>query len=121
MEIDKSKDYYAMVCERDGGNGGPVVMGQYLFESDLDSITIRAARLNDSRLVEATIVKLQFDLDQNDIAIRLLGDDSKIDELLDSLQDAATYAGPCEFGLPIHNDGDKELLRKAVLKWVAGL
>ena len=55
------------------------------------------------------------------LVIKLLGNDDKVDELLSNLNQIATDVDSYEYGLPLYADGSKELLRKAVIKWIAGL
>ena len=55
------------------------------------------------------------------IVIDLLLNDEKTDELLSALDSAAKYENSYEYGLPLHDDGAKELLRRVVHTWVAKL
>lgn len=57
----------------------------------------------------------------NDLVINLLGNDEKVDELLNNISGAAIEHNSYEYGLPMYDDGQKEILRKTVLKWIAGL
>ena len=124
MTICKDKDIYVVVSETDGSyfepHGGPLVWEQYTNSADLESIKKRASTIGD-RYGKVEIAKLQFDLDQNDIAIRLLGDKQKISDLVASLHGIAVDVSTTEYGLPIYDEGSEALLEMAVLKWVAGL
>lgn len=55
------------------------------------------------------------------LVINLLGNDAKVDELLNAIDKAARDENSYEYGLPLWNEGNKEILRKIVLKWIAGL
>jgi hypothetical protein len=55
------------------------------------------------------------------LVINLLGNDEKVDELLTAIDKAARDESTYEYGLPLWSDGSKEILRKIVIKWIAGL
>lgn len=59
---------------------------------------------------------------QDQLVLTLLRDDSKIDSLLQVLDQGAQSVGNSfEYGLPLYADGEKEVLRKIVLKWIDSL
>jgi hypothetical protein len=57
----------------------------------------------------------------NALVVKLIGNDEKVDKLLFALNDISQDIDTYEYGLPLSDEGNKELLRKAILKWLAGL
>ena len=63
----------------------------------------------------------RFSYPLSTVVSHLLSDDKKVDNLLNSLSTVAASVNFSEYGLPLIDKGEKELLRKVVLKWIATL